>query len=146
MPELRANNQMDSLALLRDTYTDKTTIGKLILNGEEICDTLEDTVRNGPKILGKTAIPSGHYKVVVTYSNRFKTALPLLLDVPGFEGIRIHAGNTDADTEGCILVGIRSDKTPNFIGNSRFTLTNIVYPKILAAVQRGPVYIDVRNQ
>lgn len=86
------------------------TIGKMYLNGEYFCDTLEDAVRvistNGKgKIKGKTAIPAGTYKVLLTNSSKFRRLLPILLNVPHFVGIRIHAGNTAADTEGCILVG-----------------------------------------
>lgn len=88
------------------------TIGKLSIDDVHICDTLEDVVREVRgesvktwKIPGDTAIPVGSYTVLITYSPRFKKNLPLLLDVPGFEGIRIHAGNTHEDTEGCILVG-----------------------------------------
>ena len=80
------------------------TIGKLYIDGEYFCDTLEDTVRD-KKIPNKTAIPAGTYKVIVNTSPRFKRLLPRLLDVPGFEGILIHRGNTPEDTSGCILVG-----------------------------------------
>ena len=85
------------------------TIGKLSVNGETFCDTLEPTWRNyahgARKVKGKSAIPEGRYAVVVTWSPKFEQWLPLLLHVPKFEGIRIHAGNTAKDTEGCILVG-----------------------------------------
>ena len=80
------------------------TIGKLYIDGLYFCDTLEDTVRE-KKIAGKTAIPEGTYQVIVNRSPKFKRDLPLLLDVPNFEGIRIHRGNTVKDTSGCILVG-----------------------------------------
>ena len=86
------------------------TIGKLYINGDYFCDTLEDVVRDGEKVYGKTAIPEGTYTIVLTMSNRFKKILPLLLQVPKFEGVRIHSGNTAADTEGCILVGKNKEK------------------------------------
>ena len=88
----------------RDTYT----IGRLYIDGERFCDTLEDRVRDltkEAKVKGRTAIPTGRYKVVLTYSPRFKRILPLLDSVPHFTGVRIHRGNTAKDTEGCILVG-----------------------------------------
>lgn len=87
-----------------DTYT----IGTLYINGVRYCDTLEDKVRDlarEPKISGRTAIPAGRYKVIVTVSPRFGRELPRLCDVPYFEGILIHRGNTNEDTSGCILVG-----------------------------------------
>lgn len=96
----------------RDTYT----IGRLYIDGKYFCDTLEDTDRNltsemdedyikEQKVYGKTAIPSGVYQVEITYSPKFRRNMPLVKDVKGFSGIRIHSGNTDEDTEGCILVG-----------------------------------------
>ena len=96
---------------LRDTYT----IGKIYIDGEYFCDTLEDKVRdlnkNGvfdgdeKKVYGETAIPYGTYKVILSYSPKFKRILPELLDVPCLTGIRIHRGNTEKDTAGCLLVG-----------------------------------------
>jgi len=80
------------------------TIGKLYIEGEYLCDTLEDAVRT-EKIHGKTAIPEGTYQVIMNMSNRFKKVMPLLLDVPNYAGVRIHSGNTAKDTEGCILLG-----------------------------------------
>ena len=101
----------------RKTYT----IGRMYIRGQVMdeylpgtedkyfCDTLEPTWRDyehgAYKVKGKSAIPEGRYAVVISYSPRFKQWLPILLGVPKFEGIRIHAGNTAKDTEGCILVG-----------------------------------------
>jgi len=85
------------------------TIGKLYIDGAYFCDTLEDTVRE-VKIAGKTAIPAGKYKVKKTYSPRFKKQLPEILHVPNFSGVRIHAGNTAKDTEGCLLLGLNKVK------------------------------------
>lgn len=101
------------LVLERTDYLDNCTIGDLYLNGEFICNTLEDTYRE-KKIAGCTCIPYGEYDVIINWSPRFKSMYPRLLDVPGFEGILIHKGNTDKDTEGCILVGTKSgDKLIN---------------------------------
>lgn len=99
------------LTLKRDILADGYTLGLLSVDGKHYCYTVEDKVREGVKIPGKTAVPYGRYKVIVNMSNRFKKLMPLLIDVPGFEGVRIHSGNTAEDTEGCIIVGrIRTEK------------------------------------
>lgn len=96
----------------RPTYT----IGRMYLDGKYFCDTLEDTDRNisqstpldtikKVKLPNNTAIPTGTYKVIVNVSPKFKRLLPRLLNVPGFDGVLIHRGNTDKDTSGCILIG-----------------------------------------
>lgn len=84
------------------------TIGRLFVDGKYFCDTLEDRCRDldkEEKVMHETAIPEGTYEVIVNVSVEFKRKLPLLLNVPHFTGIRIHRGNTDKDTFGCILVG-----------------------------------------
>ena len=98
------------LVLIRHARRADYTIGRLEdENGMKVCDTLEPTWRDYKggelKIPKKSAIPECTYRVVVTKSQRFQKYLPLLVGVPGFEGVRIHAGNTSRDTEGCILVG-----------------------------------------
>lgn len=95
---------------------DVCTMGEMYINGALQCYTLEDVVRSY-KIPGQTAIPAGRYKVVVTYSPAFDAYLPLLLNVPNFEGVRIHTGNTADHTRGCILVG--GTQGNNFVGLSR---------------------------
>jgi len=117
-----------NLLLKRIAKKDNYTIGKLYIDGKYFCDTLEDCVRvlgpNGEgKIYGKTAIQEGKYKIDITFSNRFKRNLPLLLNVPFFEGIRIHPGNIAADTHGCILVGIND--SAGAVHQSRITFDNL---------------------
>lgn len=120
----------------RDTYNPKNTLGKMYINDVFFCETLEDVVRdinkdgdladtNETKVYGETAIPSGIYKMIINMSNRFKKEMPLLLDVKGFEGIRIHAGNTDIDTHGCILVGLTRIKN-NTIGQSKLAFEKLM--------------------
>jgi hypothetical protein len=95
------------------------TIGRLYVDGVYECYTLEDKVREaGVKVPNETAIPVGTYKVIIDHSVHFGKDLPHILNVMGFDGVRIHSGNTDKDTEGCILLG---DTWPggDFIGNSR---------------------------
>ena len=104
----------------KDTYT----VGKMYLDGQYECYTLEDVVRKGAKVNGQTAIPTGTYNLIINHSNRFNRDLPLLENVPNFTGVRIHAGNTSANTEGCILVGTTwSGK--DFIGNSRVAFNKL---------------------
>lgn len=84
------------------------TVGRLYVDGKLYCNTLEDVVRDIPnekKVPGETAIPAGTYKVIYNWSPKFGRNLPRLLDVPYFDGILIHPGNTARDSAGCILVG-----------------------------------------
>lgn len=114
---------------------DGYTIGRMSLNNEYFCDTLEDTDRGlkdtmqvneilAKKVKGQTAIPTGKYDVILTFSPRFKRMLPLLLNVPGYQYIRVHHGNTQASTEGCLLVG--ENKIKGQIINSRATLERLM--------------------
>ncbi len=119
----------------RKTFSSISTIGDMSVNGKFFSYTLEDYDRDlnkdgdlkdkgETKVHGKTAIPRGKYDVIINMSNRFKVMMPLLLNVPGFEGIRIHSGNTSEHTEGCILVG--SSKANNFVGNSKVTFEKLM--------------------
>ena len=100
------------LKVVRQPSDDTCTLGELFVNDEHECYTLEDVVRpdGAPKVFGQTAIPYGTYSVSITFSPHFQRDLPLLADVPDFEGVRIHPGNTAADTEGCLLVGEESGR------------------------------------
>ena len=92
------------ITLIRDTFTPAETLGKLYIDRKYFCDTLEPPVVPNAQH-PKGAIPEGWYKVQLTRSPKFGRLLPLLYYVPGFEGIRIHSGNSREDTSGCILVG-----------------------------------------
>jgi len=141
------------LDLIRTISLDDRTIGSLFNGKTKLCDTLEDKERLwynnlskliGVKIFGKTAIPLGRYEVVLTYSARFKKVLPLLLKVPQFEGIRIHTGNTPADTEGCILVGKYDPKTKTLAGGTSTPAFNKLMGILVPASKTGKIYINVR--
>jgi hypothetical protein len=119
------------IKVVRRWFDDVSTIGELYINDKWECYTLEDTVRDGKKVDGATAIPYGIYKVIIDLSNRFKRMMPHILDVPNFSGVRIHNGNTSDQTEGCILVGQTKEK--DFIGNSK-TAFKILFDKIQKAV------------
>lgn len=104
-----------NLTLKRLNLTPNYTEGELYVNGVYFCKTLEDTNRdlnkngqfdnNEKKVYGETCIPYGKYKVILSYSPKFKRELPEILEVPDFQGIRIHRGNKISDTLGCVLCG-----------------------------------------
>jgi hypothetical protein len=123
-----------TLTLTRYDANEYRTIGKLYADGAFVAYTLEDPVRPGPKLAHETAIPAGTYPVTITKSQRFGVNLPLVQHVPEFTGIRIHAGNTTADTSGCVLVGFRRGR--NVIYDSRAALA-AVQVKIAEALARG---------
>ena len=132
------------LHLIREHFAPTCTIGRLSINGVFECYTLEDVTRpvGEPKVPGRTAIPYGRYEIMVTHSERFNQPLPILLGVPGFLGIRIHPGNTDADTEGCILVG--RTKGAYFIGESKSAFAAL-FLKIQKALSEGKVFITIEK-
>jgi hypothetical protein len=121
------------LLLKRYDFQADRTLGKLYIENDPFCDTLEPENRDNnndgdltdpgeEKVWGKTAIPSGTYKIIFFNSPHFGRILPRLQNVPGFDGILIHPGNTPQDTHGCILVGRR---TGNEVLNSRFTFNEL---------------------
>lgn len=119
------------LIVKRKTFTDTSTIGELYVDGKFECYTLEDKDRDlkqdqdesyiaKHKVYGETAIPKGRYQVILSMSNRLKKVLPEVLNVKGFQGIRIHSGNIPGDTLGCILVGRK--RGDNIITESKLAM------------------------
>jgi hypothetical protein len=122
------------LKVVRDTLLPTVTLGKLYIDGVFECHTLEDCDRklegSGVKIPKETAIPRGLYPVIIDYSVRFQKQMMHVLNVPQFEGVRIHAGNSEKDTEGCILLGI--GRSGNTLLNSRQAVESVLVKLILA--------------
>ena len=122
------------------------TIGHLYFSTTEskmvyFCDTLEDAVRPyGVKIYGETAIPEGEYKFIISYSPKMKINAPLLLDVPAFNGVMIHPGNSSLDTMGCILVG--ENKVKGRLVNSRDTFIRLM--NLLRAYKQNEYIIKIK--
>ena len=111
------------------------TFGELAIDGAAVCHTLEDQVRPaGTKVPNETAIPFGRFKVIIDMSTRFGRLMLHILDVPGFTGVRVHGGNTEADTDGCILVGMSADGKE--IYNCAPALA-LVFNAVQAAIARG---------
>jgi hypothetical protein len=123
------------IRVVREQYRPGCTIGRMFLDGVFECFTLEDGIRTN-KVYGETAIPAGSYPVIVNYSPRFKVSLPLIQNVPNFEGVRIHPGNTPANTLGCILVGRHWKQGTEEITASRLAFEPLKR-KIVEAIARG---------
>jgi hypothetical protein len=126
----------------RDVRSMNSTLSKVYVDAVFECFALEDVDRGLKsempldeiafrKLRGATCIPEGKYKCIVTFSNRFQRDLPLLVNVPGFEGIRIHPGNTAENTDGCLLPG--EARTKDFVSNSVMTF-NRLFEKIKTAL------------
>lgn len=107
---------MMQIMLTRNWKKPDYTIGRIFINNAFFCNSMEDTDRGlrqdmpldeikRLKVYGKTAIPTGTYTIMMTYSPKYKKKMPQVMKVPGFEGIRIHPGNGPEDTLGCILPG-----------------------------------------
>ena len=122
------------LKIIREKSNKEYTEGKLYINGVFFCDTLEDKDRGlnnnmslaevlNIKVYGRTAIPTGQYKITITYSPKFKTKLPYLNDVIGYSGIRMHNGTNHNHTSGCILVG--ENKVKGQLINSKNCLSKL---------------------
>ena len=123
------------LRLERKYRNNNYCIDKLYINGKYFSDVLEDPDRGLTdtmsleeikkiKIKGNTCIPYGTYNITITYSPRFKKNLPLINNVKGFDGIRIHSGNTPQDTEGCLLLGL--NKVKGRVVDSKVTVNKFI--------------------
>ena len=142
------------LELKRKTFTEESTIGELYVNGVFECFILEDKDRGldtkmslleikQKKKFGITAIPTGRYEIALTFSNRFKVYLPLLINVPGYEGVRIHPGNKATDTEGCLLPG--KQKGLNIVSTSKVAF-DILFKKLKAVEKKEKIFITIVNK
>ena len=140
--------------VLERKYRNATsTEGNLYINGSWFCHTIEDVVRARPgewkmelKVYAKTAIPYGRYRVMVTYSPKFKRLLTAILDVPDFVGIRIHSGTSENSSAGCLIISYKSDDGPKgdrnrLVKDNRAMddLCNLV----LAAQKKEKVFIEI---
>jgi hypothetical protein len=114
-------------------------MGNLYVGEKFECYTIEDPPRE-VKIPGITGIPAGEYRIIIDFSERFKRLMPLLLDVPDFEGIRIHAGNSAIDTSGCILVGMIEKE--DHVEKSRVAF-NRLFRKLVTANEQEKIWIEV---
>lgn len=134
------------LTLNRIFLGSSATIGELWVNDTHLCDTLEDRVRpEGEKVYGKTAIPEGVYKVVLSYSQRFKKILPEILNVPNFTGIRMHCGNSSADSSGCVLIGTWDGEKEDWISNSKVAFNKLMSLLQKAADNKEKITITINN-
>jgi len=149
------------ITVKRKIFNESDTIGDLYVSYPEspdvlefVCNTLEDKVRNPKgtkkenfkKIYGETAIPYGTYRVIISYSNAFKKKLPEILNVPLYEGIRIHTGNHKDDTFGCLILGDspKISQTKSWVYNSRKCFDKFM--KILdPAIKNGRVIIEITD-
>ena len=129
------------LHLQRKTEIDNTVLGELYINNKFFCYTLEDKIRK-VKIKHETCIPPGTYQIILNLSQRFKIILPLLLGVPNFEHIRIHAGNTINDTSGCLLLGSAISGTT--LLHSKTTVQKLV-AILTIALKKEYVTIEILN-
>ena len=139
------------LELVRIANRPTYCIGKLYIDGVWFCDTIEDTDRGldnsmsvdeilKKKIKGETAIPTGVYKIEITYSPKYKRMMPLLIGVKGYSGVRFHSGNTSKDTEGCLLVG--KNTKVGMVTDSRNT-----YQRLFARLQNAKdISIEIKRK
>lgn len=132
------------LTVYRKWFSEISTIGEFCIDDAFFCFCLEDRIRApGVKVKGQTAIPPGHYEVVIDLSARFGRAMPHVLSVPGFEGIRIHSGNTASDTEGCLLLG--TERGIDRVLHSRIAFDQFYKLLAHASEEKETITIDYVN-
>lgn len=143
-----------NITVTRFEFTDLSTIGKLTIEGNPFtCYTLEDRdyeitqqtphsdIRRLKQLhTDSVAIPYGTYELAITFSKRFKKLMPQLLEVPCFDGVRLHSGNTSEDCRGCLLTG--ASKMPNKVYESRVAF-NKLYPMLQDACSKEKVYLSI---
>lgn len=133
------------MKLNRDILTPISSMGVLTIDGEHECFTLEDEDRKleagGEKLFAKTAIPRGRYKVELDWSPKYSRDMPHVQDVPGFTGIRIHAGNRAEDTEGCILVG--QSRNENWLRDSKIAFDALLQKLNTAWAAGEEVWLEI---
>lgn len=136
----------------RRKKTKLSTISDVTIDGVFFCFGLEDVDRGlkqtddidvikTKKVFAQTAIPAGRYEIIINFSNRFQQYMPLLLNVPGFEGVRIHPGNKAANTEGCLLLG--QTVGADFVVNSRLAYRSFL-PKLRAVEKKEKIFITFK--
>lgn len=124
------------LTLIRRRFTEKSTIGDLYWEGERRCFILEPPKRG----MKPCCIPPGRYEIRLTHSEKFGVLMPILCDVPGFQGVRIHVGNHPKDTLACWLPGLST--SPNFVANS-----TEAYEALFDDLKRaaGPIFVTIKE-
>jgi hypothetical protein len=134
-----------NLSLIRDVFTENSTTSKLFVENEFECFVLEDQDRKleagGKKVYGRTAIPRGRYKIELDWSPKYGRDMPHVLDVPQFEGIRIHTGNKSEDTEGCLIVG--QERVDNYVRNSKLAFDALLQKLNLAWANKEEVWLTI---
>jgi len=142
------------LLVKRYVFQPDSTISHFSVNDKPMCHILEDFDRglkqtdsiehiNATKVYGHTCIPYGRYEVLMTFSQRFQQIMPLVSNVPGYEGIRMHIGNKSADTLGCLLLGDYDEKAVNFISNSTGNWTELMDILFRAVDREEKIWITI---
>jgi hypothetical protein len=129
------------IQVIRKVFTDKSTIGDMYVDGNFECYTLEDATT--PRSSGSRGIPAGSYEVVVSFSERFQRPLPLVINVPNFNSVRIHAETAGRDGNGCILVG--KTKGRDLVEASK-AVFEVLFDKIQNALNQSKIFIHITEQ